>query len=50
MAPHHEAKEALAAWVTEPERRRTEDYAAFEEIILGLCQLLGRNGGEATTT
>ena len=40
MAPHHEAKEAFAAWVTAPERRTEENYAAFEEIVRGLRDLV----------
>lgn len=40
MAPHPEAKEAFAAWITAPNRRTKEHYAAFEEIITGLRELL----------
>ena len=36
MAPHPEAKGAFATWITDPERRTEENYAAFEEIIRGL--------------
>jgi hypothetical protein len=40
MAPHPEAKDAFAAWVTAPEQRTEENYAAFEEIVRGLRGLL----------
>jgi hypothetical protein len=50
MAPQPEAKEAFAAWVTDPERRTEENYAAFEEIVRGLRALLaGSDNSEATT-
>jgi hypothetical protein len=48
MAPTPEAKDAFAKWVTAPERRTEENYAAFEEIIRGLRDLLRHNGGTAT--
>ena len=48
MAPAWEAKEPFAAWVTRPEQRTEMNYAAFEEIIRGLRDLLlGRNTGES---
>jgi hypothetical protein len=40
MAPAPEAKEAFAAWVTKPEQRTEANYAAFEEIIRSLRDLL----------
>jgi Eco57I restriction-modification methylase len=40
MAPHPEAKDAFAAWITDPERRTEENYAACEEIIRGLRTVL----------
>jgi hypothetical protein len=40
MAPTPEAKDAFAAWVTAPERRIEENYAAFEEIVRGLRRVL----------
>ncbi len=46
MAPHSEAKETFAAWLTAPERRTEENYAAFEEIVRGLRALLA--GGDTT--
>jgi len=51
MAPHPEAKEAFAAWVTAPERRTEENYAAFEEIVRGLRAVLAPRSdySEATT-
>jgi hypothetical protein len=42
MAPHPDAKEAFASWVTDPERRTEDNYAAFEEVIRGLRDLLGQ--------
>ena len=42
MAPAPEAKEAFADWVTRPEQRTEANYAAFEEIVRGLRDLLAR--------
>jgi hypothetical protein len=50
MAPHPEAKEAFAAWVTAPERRTDENYAAFEEVIRGLRALLVRSDSSEPST
>jgi len=51
MAPHHEAKETFAAWITDEKRRTEENYAAFEEIVRGLHAVLALRGDnfEATT-
>jgi hypothetical protein len=49
MAPHPEAKEAFAAWVTDPKRRTEENYAAFEEIIRGLRAVLTRDESKPAT-
>jgi hypothetical protein len=51
MAPHPEAKDAFAAWVTYPKRRIEENYAGFEEIVRGLRAVLAprSNNSEATT-
>jgi type I restriction-modification system DNA methylase subunit len=43
MAPHPEAKEAFAAWVTAPKQLTEENFAAFEEIVRGLRALLARD-------
>jgi len=40
MAPDPAAKEAFAAWVTDPKQCTEENYAAFEEVIRGLRALL----------
>ncbi|PWT84237.1 MAG: hypothetical protein C5B58_05035, partial [Acidobacteria bacterium] len=50
MAPHPEAKDAFAAWVTDPKRCTDENYAAFEEIVRGLRALLARGNDSETTT
>jgi len=50
MAPAIDAKDAFAAWVARPDQRTEANYAAFEEIIRALRDLLtGReiNGGTA---
>jgi len=44
MAPSPDAKEAFAAWVTDPKRCTEDNYAAFEEVIRGLRDLLGQKG------
>lgn len=44
MAPAPEAKEAFAGWVTDPKRRTEENYAAFEEVIRGVRDLLAQKG------
>jgi hypothetical protein len=49
MAPHPDAKEAFAAWVTDPKRRTEENYAAFEEVIRGLRAVLTRDDSEPAT-
>lgn len=41
-APHPDFKERFAAWVTRPERRTREVFAAFETIVTGLNDLLAR--------
>jgi len=43
MAPHPETKDAFASWVTAPEQRTEENYAAFEEIVRGLRAVLVDN-------
>jgi hypothetical protein len=50
MAPHPEAKDAFAAWITDPKRCTDENYAAFEEIVRGLRALLTRGDDSETTT
>jgi hypothetical protein len=50
MAPHPEAKDAFAAWVTKPERLTEENYAAFEEIMRGLRAVLARSDASEATT
>jgi hypothetical protein len=42
MAPAPEAKETFAAWVTQPEQRTEANYAALEEIVRQLRDLLAR--------
>jgi len=42
MAPAPEAKEAFATWVTQAAQRTEANYAAFEEIVRGLRDLLAR--------
>jgi hypothetical protein len=51
MAPHPEAKDAFATWVTDPKRQTEENYAAFEEIVRGLRAVLARraDNSEAPT-
>ena len=51
MAPLPEAKDTFAAWVTDPQRRTEENYAAFEEIIRGLRAVLNlpRDNSEIIT-
>ena len=47
MAPAPEAKEAFATWVTHAAQRTEANYAAFEEIMRGLRDLLvRRSSGE----
>jgi hypothetical protein len=46
-APTIEAKDAFALWVTKPERRTPEVYAAFREIIEGLRALLAKRAGNS---
>ena len=43
LAPDPTCKEAFAAWITAPERRTPEVYAAFEGIIHGLKELMDRH-------
>jgi hypothetical protein len=40
MAPHPEAKDTFAAWVTDATQRTEENYVAFEETVRGLRALL----------
>jgi hypothetical protein len=42
MAPAPEAKEDFATWVTQTTQRTEANYAAFEEIVRGLRDLLAR--------
>ncbi|HWY16414.1 MAG TPA: hypothetical protein VNX86_14865 [Rhizomicrobium sp.] len=42
MAPASDSKDAFAKWITQPERRTETNYAAFEEIMRGLRNLLAR--------
>jgi molecular chaperone DnaK len=50
MAPHPDAKETFAAWITDPSRRTKEHYAAFEEIIIGLRALLNSTVSNRSAT
>jgi hypothetical protein len=50
MAPQPEAKDSFAAWVTAPEQRTEENYAAFEEIIRGLRGVLAQSDNSGATT
>ena len=43
LAPDPTCKEAFAAWITAPEHRTPEAYAAFEGIIHGLKELMDRH-------
>ena len=51
MAPHPEAKETFASWITDPKRRSEDNYAAFEEIVRGIRSVLTArsDNSEATT-
>jgi hypothetical protein len=49
MAPAAEAKDAFAAWVTDPERCTEENYAAFEVVVRGLRAVLARGDSSETT-
>ena len=40
MAPTPEAKDAFAEWISRPENRTRENYAAFEGVLAGLRELL----------
>jgi hypothetical protein len=48
-APTVEAKDAFTAWITRPERRTPENYAAFKEIIEGLHTLLEKHASSDST-
>lgn len=48
-APHPDYKERFAAWVTRPERRTREVFAAFETIVTGLNDLLARTAPATAT-
>jgi N-6 DNA Methylase len=50
MAPHPEAKDSFATWVTAPEQRTEENYEAFEEIIRGLRGVLAQSDNSGATT
>jgi len=50
MAPHHEAKETFAAWVTGAKQRTEENYAAFEEVIRDLRELLTPHSDDSEVT
>ncbi len=50
MAPHPEAKETFAAWVTDAKQQTEENYAAFEEIVRGLRAALARVDNSESTT
>lgn len=43
LAPHHGCKEPFAAWITAPERRTPEVYAAFEPLMRGLKELMDKH-------
>jgi hypothetical protein len=45
MAPAYESKEAFARWVTQAAQLSEANYAAFEEIVQGLRDLLARRSG-----
>jgi hypothetical protein len=49
MAPHSEAKQAFAGWVTAPEQRTEENYGAFEEVVRGLRAVLTRSEDSEAT-
>jgi hypothetical protein len=40
IAPHYEAKEPFAAWITAPAEKTEENFVAFEEIMRGLRDVL----------
>jgi hypothetical protein len=42
MAPTPEAKDAFAAWATDPARLTPDNFAAFEVVLTGLKSLLAR--------
>jgi len=44
MAPYYEAKDAYAAWVTDPARLTAANFVAFEIVLTGLKNLLARRG------
>jgi len=45
MAPYYEAKDAFAAWVTDPARLTTDNFTAFQVVLSRLKDLLaGRDG------
>jgi hypothetical protein len=45
LAPHYQAKDAFAAWVTQPERLTPANYAAFAPILEGLKALIEQHKG-----
>jgi hypothetical protein len=50
LAPHAEAKESFAAWMTDAKQRTEENYAAFEDIVRGLRGLLAHSDNSGATT
>lgn len=48
MAPTPEAKDAFAEWITRPENRTPENYAAFEVVLLGLREMIEQHGRQAS--
>ena len=44
MAPDHNCKLAFSDWITRPEQRTKENYAAFEGILAGLVTTLEKPG------
>ena len=40
MAPDHNCKLAYSEWITRPEQRTKENYAAFERILSGLVAIV----------
>ncbi len=50
MAPDHNCKLAFSEWITRPEQRTKENYAAFEHILSGLVAIVEGDAHCATTT
>jgi hypothetical protein len=44
--PTPEAKDAFAAWITDPARLTRESYAAFEPIFAGLKLVIAQHQAE----